>query len=344
VKGGGEAFYVRYGIWSDFLRLIVQRGLAFHVRLALATLLFFLASVGAWAQQVVAVPALSGRVVDLTNTLTAEQKSSLVAQLEALERSKGSQLVVLLVPTTQPETVAEYSLRVVEAWKIGRGKVVDPAKKGSSIKVDDGVLLLVAKNDRKIRIEVGYGLEGAIPDALAKRIISDAISPKFREGNYFAGLQDGVNGLTKLIQGEALPAPPEIWQHGQGAPSGEEAGDALGWLVPVIFVLVFGFVLCSIIGRFFGSSLAGVAAWFVSGAFGAPAFLVAIVAVGVFFILLIFSGASQGLRQQGRRTYRSGPVFLPGGFGGGWGSGGSSGGGFGGGGGSFGGGGASGDW
>ncbi len=302
------------------------------------------------AQQVLAVPPLSGRVVDLTNTLSAAQKSELTTQLEALEKLKGSQLVVLMVPSTQPETVAEYGLRVAEAWKIGRAKAADANAKGKVVKVDDGVLLLVAKDDRKIRIEVGYGLEGAIPDALAKRIITDSIAPKFRTGDFFGGVRSGVSDLVKLIQGEALPAPAEVWQHGQAPSSGAGSeSDSIGWFAPLIFVLVFGFVLKSILGRFLGSTAAGGAAWFVSSMFGAPAMVAIIAAIGMFLVLLLFGGAGRGLVPQGRRSYRSGgPVFLPGGFGGGggggWGGGGDSGGGFGGGGGSFGGGGASGDW
>jgi uncharacterized protein len=299
----------------------------------------------AQAQQVVAVPPLSGRVVDLTNTLSAAQKSELSTQLEALEKQKGSQLVVLMVPSTQPETVAEYGLRVAEAWKIGRAKAADPSAKGKVVKVDDGVLLLIAKDDRKIRIEVGYGLEGAIPDALAKRIITDSIAPKFRTGDFFGGVRAGVGDLIKLIQGEALPAPAEVWQHGQAPSSGAgNESDSIGWFAPLIFVFVLGFVLKAILGRFLGSTAAGGAAWFVSSMFGAPALVAIIAAIVMFLVLLLFGGAGRGLVPQGRRSYRSGGPILPGGFGGGGWGGGGSGGGFGGGGGSFGGGGASGDW
>ncbi len=301
------------------------------------------------AQPVVAVPALSGQVLDLTNTLSAEQKKKLVDQLAALESSKGSQVAVLILPTTQPETIAEFSLRVAEAWKIGRGKVADPLAKGAAKRVDDGVLLVVAKNDRKIRIEVGYGLEGAIPDALAKRIITDLIAPKFREGDFAGGIENGVASLVKLIQGEALPAPPEVWQDGH-RPAGRGGGlgqeDALGWLVPVIAALVFGFVLTSMFGRFFGAAITAGGTAFLLPTFGAPTLLALGAAALVFFVLLLFSGRRSTSMTPGRRN-SAGPVFLPGGFGGGggWGSGGgSSGGGFSGGGGSFGGGGASGDW
>lgn len=299
------------------------------------------------AQQVVAVPPLSGRVVDLTNTLSSAQKSDLSATLEALEKQKGSQLVVLMVPSTQPETVAEYGLRVAEAWKIGRAKAADSDAKGKVVKVDDGVLLLIAKDDRKIRIEVGYGLEGAVPDALAKRIITESIAPKFRTGDFFGGVRAGVTDLVKLIQGEPLPAPAEVWQHGQAPSTGPGSeSDSIGWFAPLIFVFVFGFVLKSILGRFLGSTAAGGAAWFVSSMFGASALIAIGAAIVIFLVLLLLGGAGRGMVPQGRRSYRSGgPVFLPGGFGGGgWGGGGNSGGGFGGGGGSFGGGGASGDW
>ncbi len=292
---------------------------------------------GALAQPVVPVPALTGRVVDLTQTLDASQRAELAGQLEALEKSKGSQLVVLIVPSTQPEDIAQFSIRVAEAWKIGRASV--PGKSGQ--RIDDGVILLVAKNDRKLRIEVGYGLEGAIPDAIAKRIITDSIAPRFKTGDYYGGIKAGVADLSKLIQGEALPAPAPVWQHGQGA-----ASDAPDWLAPLFFVLILGFILRAILGRFLGSAAAGGAGWFTASMFGAPGVLAVVAGLGVFLFLLIFVGNGRGMVPQGQRSYRSGPVFLPGGFGGGGsrGGGGFGGGGFGGGGGGFGGGGASGDW
>ena len=149
----------------------------------------------------VEIPPLQARVTDLTGTLDAPQQTALEARLKALEDKKGSQLAILIVPTTQPEDIAQYSIRVVEQWKLGREKP------------DDGVLVLVAKDDRKLRIEVGRGLEGAIPDIYAKRIISEVIAPRFKQGDFFGGLDAGVSSLTQLIEGEALPAPAQSSTH-----------------------------------------------------------------------------------------------------------------------------------
>src|SRR5438874_13444657 len=143
----------------------------------------------------VAVPPLSGRVVDQTGTLSSGDISSLTQTLKNLEARKGSQLAVLIVPTTEPETIEQYSIRVAEAWKIGRKKI------------DDGAILVVAKDDRKLRIEVGYGLEGALTDVTAKRIIDEVITPKFRSGDFAGGITDGVNRMLRVIDGEPLPAP-----------------------------------------------------------------------------------------------------------------------------------------
>jgi uncharacterized protein len=142
------------------------------------------------------IPELgSHRVVDLTATLTPEQKTSLTKRLRDFEQRRGTQIAVLLVDTTRPETIEQYSIRVVEQWPIGRGGR------------DDGVLLLVAKDDRTLRIEVGYGLEGVIPDALAKRIISEIITPYFRQGDYYGGLAAGVDSLIRLASGQKLLLP-----------------------------------------------------------------------------------------------------------------------------------------
>jgi uncharacterized protein len=263
----------------------------------------------------VAVPPLTGRVVDLTGTLAADQAAALEQKLKAFEDRKGSQVAVLIVPTTQPETIEQYSLRVVEQWKLGRKKV------------DDGVLLIVAKNDRKLRIEVGYGLEGALNDATSKRIIDEIITPKFRSGDFAGGISDGADRIMKVIDGEPLPPP---------KPEGEVPDlSAIGEYFPFLFivVLVGGGIFRAIFGRLLGSIIAGggVAAfiWFFLGA-------LSIAAVGgliAFFITLI--GDALVSSGGGR-----------GGYGGGFSSGGSSssGGGFSGGGGSFGGGGASGSW
>src|SRR3954470_1498957 len=143
----------------------------------------------------VAVPPLTGRVVDRTATLSGSDIASLDRTLKDFEARKGSQVAVLIVPTTQPETIEQYSLRVAEAWKIGRKKI------------DDGAILVVAKDDRKLRIEVGYGLEGALTDVIAKRIIDEVITPKFRSGDFAGGIIDGVNRIVRVVDGEPLPAP-----------------------------------------------------------------------------------------------------------------------------------------
>src|ERR1700716_3735022 len=143
----------------------------------------------------IAVPPLSGRVVDQTGTLSSGDIDSLTQTLKALELRKGSQVAVLIVPTTQPETIEQYSIRVAEAWKIGRRKI------------DDGALLVVAKNDHKLRIEVGYGLEGALTDATSKRIIDEIITPRFRNGDFSGGISAGVDRMIRVIDGEKLPAP-----------------------------------------------------------------------------------------------------------------------------------------
>ncbi|ARU31161.1 hypothetical protein CAP31_05335 [Sulfuriferula sp. AH1] len=255
----------------------------------------------------VAVPALKARVTDLTNTLTPAQAAGIEQQLLALEQRKGSQIAVLIVPTTQPEAIEQYSLRVAEAWKLGR--------KG----VDDGALLLVAKNDRALRIEVGYGLEGVIPDAVAKRVIAETIVPHFQQNDFAGGIEAGVSQLVKLVDGEPLPPPAKQ--------SRQNNGDPMGTLfIMAIAAVVVGQVLSAVFGRLLGSGLAAAAVgglgWLVLGS----ALMAGLAALLVFFFVL--SGIN--------------PMQFMGGFGGGGRSGGS--GGFGGGGGGFGGGGASGRW
>jgi uncharacterized protein len=175
-----------------------------------------------------AVPQLARHVTDLTGTLSAAQVDQLDAQLVALEKAKGAQLVVLMVDSTGEQPIEEYSLAVAEANRIGR--------KGT----DDGVLLLVARNDRRVRIEVGYGLEGAIPDAANARIIREYIAPKFRTGDYFGGIHDAVGALTQLIEGEPLPPPVE------GAPREHRGLGLQGALMIALFAAVF---LRGVLGR-----------------------------------------------------------------------------------------------
>jgi len=157
--------------------------------------LLLLAGFASGVQADVAVPPLKARVTDLTGTLTAQQQGELEAKIAAYETRRGSQIAVLLLPTTKPEEIEQYSIRVAEAWKIGR--------KG----VDDGLILVVAKDDRRLRIEVGYGLEGVIPDAAASRVINEYITPRFRNGDFYGGVRDGVDQLIRLAEGEKLPPP-----------------------------------------------------------------------------------------------------------------------------------------
>jgi uncharacterized protein len=269
----------------------------------------------------VAVPPLSARVTDLTGTLSGGAVARIEAKLAALEAKKGSQIAVLIVPTTSPEDIEQFGIRVEEAWKLGR--------KG----VDDGAYLIVAKNDRRVRIEVGYGLEGALPDAIANRIIEETITPHFKLGDYDGGVEAGVDQMISVVNGEPLPEPDKKW---------EKHGSGLGNLLPLLLVVVVvaGGVLRAIFGRFFGSvatgGLAGGIAWLVSHfiPIGLGAGLVA-------FLFALLAGSSS-------RTWSAGRGW-GGGFGGGLGGGGFGGGGFGGGGfsgggGGGGGGGASGSW
>ena len=279
----------------------------------------------------VAVPPLSGRVVDQTGTLSSGDIASLTQTLRALELRKGSQVAVLIVPTTQPETIEQYSIRVAEAWKIGRKKI------------DDGALLVIAKNDRKLRIEVGYGLEGALNDVTAKRIIDEIITPKFRSGDFVGGISEGVDRIIGVIDGEPLPAP------APAAPRHVEPDSALyQFLNPlnpftIIFILLLGGVFRRLFGRLFGSlasgGLIGLLVWFVFGSL-----IVSALAGIVASVFTMFSDAITAPSPAGHGRGGS----WSGGGGSSWSGGGSSSsdsGGFsGGGGGSFGGGGASGSW
>ena len=280
----------------------------------------------AWAD--VAVPPLTGRVVDQTGTLSAGDVAALTQTLRGLELRKGSQIAVLIVPTTEPETIEQYSIRVAEAWKIGRKKV------------DDGALLVVAKNDRKLRIEVGYGLEGALNDVTSKRIIDEIITPKFKSGDFAGGISAGVERIIGVIDGEPLPAPPPRPQR-QG-----DNSDLTQFLNPlnpftIIIVLVLGGVFRSVFGRLFGSiatgGLIGIVAWFIFGSL-----ILSGIAGVIASIFTMFSDSITAATPRGRGGWSGGSS------GSSWGgsSGGSSSdsGGFSGGGGSFGGGGASGSW
>lgn len=289
--------------------------------LVLLTLLLFAAGL-AYAQEA-AVPKLSRHVTDLTGTLTAQQVDQLDAQLVALEKNKGAQLIVLMVGTTQPQDLADYSRAVAEANKVGR--------KGT----DDGVLLIVAKNDRRVRIEVGYGLEGAIPDAATARIIREYIAPKFRTNDYFGGINDAVGALTMLVNGEALPAPVQSDHR-------EARGLDVGHL---LLIGVFAaFFLRGIFGRAptlvrtpLGAVIIGGLLWLLAATLGAA--IIGALIGGV--LMLLPAGAGRSIGGGGWGGF--GGWGGGGGFGGG-GFGGGGGGGFSGGGGSFGGGGSSGSW
>ena len=278
------------------------------------------------AQQLAAIPALDSPVVDTTGTLDAATKQQLEQQALALQQRKGSQLQVLMVPSTQPEDIFDYTQRAFDQWKLGR--------KG----VDDAVLVVVAKDDRKARIHTGYGLEGAIPDITAGRVIQEYMVPKFRQGDYAGGIVDASAQLVKLIDGEPLPEPVA------DNPTGPDRGGE--WL----FALVAAFFVASFLRSIFGGLPAGVRALLCGGGAGIAAlFLSSLLFVGGFgaligFIVGIVSGGGGG-RYARHRDWGGfgGGGGWSGGSGGGWG-GGSSGGGWSGGGGMSGGGGASGGW
>ncbi|MEO6689514.1 MAG: TPM domain-containing protein [Dokdonella sp.] len=269
-----------------------------------------------------AIPALTAHVTDLTGTLDATQKQTLEDQLTALEKSKGSQVGVLLLPTTNPEDIAAYGIRVADAWKLGR--------KGT----DDGVIVIVAKNDHRVRIEVGQGLEGAIPDAAAARIIREYITPRFRANDYFGGLQDATGALGKLINDEPLPPPLTDEPAGGGHGDSGDYGPAfiLGWFVALTLRRMLGGIPVVPRTGLVGIG-AGLAAWFVSG------FIPISIGIGVLGMLFGVLGGGKG----GGFASGGGWGGFSGGGGGGWSSGGG-GGGFSGGGGGFSGGGASGSW
>jgi len=279
----------------------------------LAALLACAALAGA-ARADVPVPPLKARVTDLTGTLSAPQKAELESRIAAYEARRGSQIAVLMLPTTKPEEIEQYAIRVAEAWKIGR--------KG----VDDGLILVVAKDDRRLRIEVGYGLEGVIPDALAKRVIDERITPRFRDGDFYGGVRDGVDQLIRLAEGEKLPPPSAVPGGGSSAPA--NLFDFI--FLAFMFAAIAGFFLKAMLGRFPGSiaTAAGI------GLIGWLMFGVGI-AVAAALIGFLLTFLNTGLGRGGRWSSGSG---------GSWGgsSGGSSS--WGGGGGSFGGGGSSGSW
>lgn len=259
----------------------------------------------------VSVPPLTARVIDETGTLTGEQRLSLEQTLKDFEARKGTQISVLIVPTTQPETIEQYSMRVVEKWKLGRAKV------------DDGAMLIVAKEDRALRIEVGYGLEGVLTDATSSRIIYDTIVPKFKRGDFYGGIAAGVDGIIRVVSGEPLPVPAQ--RRGEA--------DGIGRLLPVLFVMAVvagGALRAAMLGRLPGAvvtgGIVGVLAWFLSGIV-----ILSIIAGGIALVFTLVGsgiGAAGGGRYIGGRSGgiggRSSRDIFRGG-GGGFGGGGASG-------------------
>ena len=295
-------------------------------RLATSVLLaVFLLCMPAWAcAQQAAIPRFDSPVVDVTGTLDAASKQRIEQQALALQQRKGSQLQVLVVASTAPETIEQYAVRAFESFRLGR--------KG----VDDGVLLVVAKDDRKVRIEVGYGLEGAIPDITAGRVIQEYLVPKFRQSDYAGGIIDASAQLVKLIEGEPLPEP--VADNSTGPDRGGE------WL----FALVAAFFVASFLRNVLGGVPAGVRGMLCAGGAGFAALLLSsLLLVGGFgaaigFLIGIVSGGGGG--RYARHRDWGGFGGGGGGWGGGSSGGGSSGGGWSGGGGMSGGGGASGSW
>ena len=283
------------------------------MRAGRAAFLAFAACCSFLAAAQVAVPPLTAHVSDQTATLAAGQAAALEQALAAFEARKGSQVAVLIVPTTAPETIEQYAMRVAEQWKLGRKKV------------DDGAILVVAKDDRAVRIEVGYGLEGALNDAISKRIISEVIVPRFQQGDLAGGIAEGVDRIIRVIDGE--PLPPPVARSASGSASIQS-------YLPVLFILALamGGVLRAALGRFPGALATGGAvalvAWFLAGAMS-----VALVAGVIGLFVTLFGGVMGG---QGMGGHYGGGGLPGGGLG--------RGGGFSGGGGGFGGGGASGRW
>jgi uncharacterized protein len=249
----------------------------------------------------VAIPPLNQRVTDLTGTLSGGAVARIEAKLADFEAKKGAQIAVLIVPTTEPEDIAQFGIRLADAWKLGR--------KG----VFDNVYLIVAKNDRHVRIEVGRGLEGALTDVTANRIIEETITPHFKANDFDGGVEAGVDQIISVVNGEPLPVPDQKWEKHSGS---------IGNLLPILLVVVVvaGGVLRSIFGRFVGSAATGGLAGFL--AFLVSHFLPIGLGAGIvaFLFALLAGGSARG--------WSSG-----GGWGGGFGGGGFGGGGFGGGGG-----------
>lgn len=294
------------------------------MRRAFATLLLLVAAIPsiASAQALQPIPSLERRVTDSADILAADQEAALEEKLAVFEARKGAQIAVLTVASTAPEEIEQYSIRVVDAWKLGR--------KG----VDDGALLIIAVEDRALRIEVGRGLEGVLTDLTSNRIIDETITPLFRGGDYAAGIDAGVDRMISIVDGEPLPEPEQSWQ-------GREGG-GFEDIIGLVFVLAI--VLSAVLRKILGRTLGAVSTGGVLGALGlmvTGALGLALLAGVVGFVVALAGGVPTGrFASHGRRGRWDGGGFGGGGFGGG----GFGGGGFGGLGGGFGGGGASGRW
>jgi len=303
-------------------------------------LLLALLAPQAWAQDVQAVPALSARVIDQTATLAPEALAQLEAKLAAFEKEAGPQIVVLLVPTTAPEDIASYTQRLGDTWKIGRRDV------------GDGLIIMVAKNDRRMWIAPAKALEGAIPDLAARQIVSTILTPAFKRGDFAGGLDAAVDALISRIRGEALPAPAAVpATTGSGAFEGFGWGDLVGFMA--VAVLFMGRLFSGALGRRLGAAATGVTSiamvqW-LSGSWlmAASAGLLCGLAVAIMGPAVLAQAAGRSMRRAG--PFTAGGWTVGSGTSGGWSGGGSSGssdtGGFSsGGGGDFGGGGAGGSW
>uniref|UniRef100_UPI003F6501D0 TPM domain-containing protein n=1 Tax=Burkholderia cepacia TaxID=292 RepID=UPI003F6501D0 len=246
-------------------------------RLAMAFALALLVLGGPCARADAVIPPLASRVTDVTGTLTGDQLVSLEKMSREFEAKRGTQISVLVVSTTEPETIEQYSMRVVEQWKLGRKNI------------DDGVLLIVAKNDRALRIEVGYGLEGVLTDATSSRIINEAIVPRFRNGDFYGGITAGLDAIMRVTSGEPLSPPQRRALSGDGA----------GRLLPVLFLLTVmaGGLLRAMFGRLPGAvvtgGVVGVLAWILSQAL--------LVAVAAGLMALLFTLLGGGTRAAGGR-------------------------------------------
>ena len=268
------------------------------------------------------VPKLTGHVVDLTGTLTSPERERIDAKLRDFEQSRGSQVAVLLVPSIGPEAIEDFATRVTDAWQLGR--------KG----VDDGVLFVIAKQERKMRVHTGRGVQGTLTDVASKRIVADIVAPRFRTGDFAGGIDEAVDAIMKSIEGESLPAPSKTPQRKVGTVS--SYGDFI-WIA-FFLVPVVAMVLRGIVGRFAGAGLTGGVTGLAAGwLFGSLAFGVVAAILAFLFGLFSGTGGAGGMRGGGGW---GGGGWSGGGGGGGW----SGGGGMSGGGGGFDGGGASGDW